>query len=102
MLGLAEGCLDYAIPYTLERKQFGQPIFDFQALRHEIARIETEVECARLLVYNAARLKEAKLPCIKEASMAKLYSAGQFFLLFPTISCVSFRYVGKNVTSPDH
>ncbi|CAG0893447.1 unnamed protein product [Cyprideis torosa] len=75
MLGLAEGCLDYAVPYTMERKQFGKELFEFQAMQHEIARIMTEVECVRLLVYNAARLREAGLPCVKEASMAKLYSA---------------------------
>ncbi|KAI1730555.1 acyl-CoA dehydrogenase, middle domain-containing protein [Ditylenchus destructor] len=75
MLGLAQGCLDQTIPYVLQRKQFGSRIFDFQAVQHQIADLATDIEAARLLVYNAARLKEANLPYIKEAAMAKLYSS---------------------------
>nr|AEE61855.1 unknown [Dendroctonus ponderosae] len=75
MLGLAQGCFDATIPYTLERQQFGQPIFNFQAMQHQIAEIATEIEAARLLTYNAARLLEQKVPYIKEASMAKLYAS---------------------------
>jgi len=75
MIGLAQGCLDATIPYTLERKQFGQDIFSFQALQHQIAHMVTEVECARLLVYNAARLIEAKKDVTKEAAMAKLVAS---------------------------
>lgn len=75
MLGLAEGCLDQTVPYTLERKQFGKPIFEFQAMQHQIAQVATQIECARLLVYNAARLREAGQPFIKQASMAKYYAS---------------------------
>lgn len=63
------------IAYTKERKQFGQRIFDFQGMQHQIANIATQIEAARLLVYNAARLKEAGKPFIKEAAMAKYYSS---------------------------
>lgn len=75
MLGLAQGCFDATVPYTLERKQFGHSIFNFQAMQHQIAEIATKLECARLLVYNAARLVEANLPYAKQASMAKLYAS---------------------------
>lgn len=75
MIGLAQGCFDHAIKYTLERKQFGQRIFDFQGMQHQIANIATQIEAARLLVYNAARLRDAGKPFIKEASMAKYYSS---------------------------
>ncbi|CAG2100622.1 unnamed protein product [Medioppia subpectinata] len=75
MLGLAEGCFDHAVKYTLERKQFGQRIFDFQGMQHQIARIGAEIEAAKLLVYNAARLRDAKKPFIKEAAIAKLYAS---------------------------
>jgi len=75
MLGLAEGCFDATMPYLNERKQFGTKIADFQGMQHQYATIATEIECARLLVYNAARLKEAGLPFVKEAAMAKLYAS---------------------------
>ncbi|XP_032680001.1 short/branched chain specific acyl-CoA dehydrogenase, mitochondrial-like [Odontomachus brunneus] len=75
MIGIAQGCLDATIPYMLERKQFGQEIFLFQAVQHQIAQMVTDVECARLMVYNAARLLEAKKDVMKEASMAKLVAS---------------------------
>jgi short/branched chain acyl-CoA dehydrogenase len=75
MVGLAQGCFDRTIPYTLERKQFGKRIFDFQGMQHQIATIAVQIEAARLLVYNAARLKEAGKSFVKEAAMAKLYSS---------------------------
>ncbi|XP_057590521.1 short/branched chain specific acyl-CoA dehydrogenase, mitochondrial isoform X1 [Hippopotamus amphibius kiboko] len=75
MLGLAQGCFDYTIPYTKEREQFGKKIFDFQGLQHQVAQVATQLEAARLLTYNAARLLEAGRPFIKEASMAKYYAA---------------------------
>ncbi|CAH1116322.1 unnamed protein product [Phaedon cochleariae] len=75
MLGLAQGCFDATIPYTLERKQFGQPIFSFQSMQHQISQIATQLECARLLTYNAARQVEAGIPFVKEAAMAKYYTA---------------------------
>lgn len=75
MVGLAQGCFDATVPYTLQRIQFGKRIFDFQAMQHQIAEVATQIECARLLVYNAARLKEAGMPFVKEAAMAKYYSS---------------------------
>lgn len=76
MIGIAQGCLDATIPYTLERKQFGKDIFSFQSMQHQIAQAVTELECARLLVYNAARLVDAKKDVMKEAAMAKLIASG--------------------------
>ncbi|KAG7170703.1 Short/branched chain specific acyl-CoA dehydrogenase-like, partial [Homarus americanus] len=75
MVGLAQGCLDATVPYILQRKQFGKRLFDFQAMQHAVAYLATEIEAARLLVYNSARLKEAGQPFIKQAAMAKLYSS---------------------------
>ncbi|XP_064600452.1 short/branched chain specific acyl-CoA dehydrogenase, mitochondrial-like isoform X2 [Liolophura sinensis] len=75
MLGLAEGCFSATVPYTKERKQFGKRIWDFQSMQHQIAHVATQIECARMLIYNAARRKEAGLPFIKEAAMAKYHSA---------------------------
>ncbi|XP_053627886.1 short/branched chain specific acyl-CoA dehydrogenase, mitochondrial isoform X1 [Cherax quadricarinatus] len=75
MVGLAQGCLDSTVPYILQRKQFGKRLFDFQAMQHTVAYLATEIEAARLLVYNSARLKEAGHPFIKQAAMAKLYSS---------------------------
>ncbi|XP_060237217.1 short/branched chain specific acyl-CoA dehydrogenase, mitochondrial [Meriones unguiculatus] len=75
MLGLAQGCFDYTIPYIKERIQFGKRIFDFQGLQHQVAQVATQLEAARLLTYNAARLVEAGRPFIKEASMAKYYAS---------------------------
>nr|XP_025973922.1 short/branched chain specific acyl-CoA dehydrogenase, mitochondrial isoform X3 [Dromaius novaehollandiae] len=75
MLGLAQGCFDHTIPYTKERVQFGKSVFDFQGMQHQIAHVATQLEAARLLTYNAARLAAAGRPFIKEASMAKYYAA---------------------------
>lgn len=75
MIGLASGCLDHTIKYVMERKQFGQSIWDFQSMQHQISRVAMQIEAARLLVYNAARMKEAGQPIIKEAAMAKLFSS---------------------------
>ncbi|MCB9524618.1 MAG: acyl-CoA dehydrogenase [Myxococcales bacterium] len=75
MIGLAQGAFDYAMGYMLERQQFGQPIANFQGLEFQYAQVATEIESARLMVYNAARLKDAGLPFVKEAAMAKLYSS---------------------------
>jgi butyryl-CoA dehydrogenase/short/branched chain acyl-CoA dehydrogenase len=73
MLGVARGALEHAIAYAKERKQFGKPIAEFQAIQFQLARLATEVEAARLVVYNAARLKDARLPFLKEAAMAKYF-----------------------------
>ncbi|XP_046385155.1 short/branched chain specific acyl-CoA dehydrogenase, mitochondrial [Ischnura elegans] len=75
MIGCAQGALDATIPYTLDRAQFGKKIFSFQSMQHQIAKVATEIECARFLVYNAARLKEAGKPFVKEAAMAKYKAA---------------------------
>src|SRR3954454_21870919 len=75
MLGVARGALEYAIAYTKERKQFGKAIADFQGVQFQIAQAATELEAARLMVYNAARLKDAKQPFVREAAMAKLFSS---------------------------
>ena len=75
MVGLARGALDATIPYLHERKQFGQSIWNFQAIQHQVAEMATKLETAKLLTYNAARLKEAGAPCVKEAAMAKYHSA---------------------------
>eukprot|EP00064_Thunnus_orientalis_P016234 superscaffoldBa00003168_g16298 len=71
----AQGCFDQTIPYTKQRVQFGKRIFDFQGMQHQIAHVATQIEAARLLTYNAARLKEAGRPFIKEACMAKYFAA---------------------------
>jgi alkylation response protein AidB-like acyl-CoA dehydrogenase len=75
MIGLAQGALDHTIRYTQERRQFGKSISDFQAVQHQLARAATEIAAARLLVYNAARLRDAGLPFLTEAAMCKLFSS---------------------------
>jgi alkylation response protein AidB-like acyl-CoA dehydrogenase len=75
MIGLAQGALDHTIKYTRERKQFGKPIAEFQAVQHQIARAATELEAARLLVYNSARLRDAGQPFLTEAAMCKIFSS---------------------------
>ena len=75
MLGLAQGAWSHAAAYAKERKQFGKAIADFQAVQFSLAEMATEIEATRLLVYNAARLKDAKLPYVKEAAMAKYFSS---------------------------
>jgi alkylation response protein AidB-like acyl-CoA dehydrogenase len=75
MIGLAQGALDHAIAYTKDRKQFGKAIAEFQAVRHQLARAATDLEAARLLVYNAARLRDARQPFLTEAAMCKIFSS---------------------------
>ncbi|HEX8493905.1 MAG TPA: acyl-CoA dehydrogenase [Pyrinomonadaceae bacterium] len=75
MVGLARGALEAALRYTSEREQFGKSINEFQAVQFQLAEMATELEAARLMVYNAARLKDAGKPFVKEAAMAKLYSS---------------------------
>ena len=75
MIGIARGALDAAIAYTGEREQFGKAINEFQGVQFQLAEMATELEAARLMVYNAARLKDARRPFVKEAAMAKLYSS---------------------------
>lgn len=73
MLGLAEGAWEYAMKYAQERKQFGQPIANFQSIQFELAQMATEITAARLMVYNAARMKDAGMNFVKEAAMTKLF-----------------------------
>ena len=75
MLGLAEGAWGHAARYAKQRRQFGKPIADFQAVQFSLAQMSTEIEAARLMVYNAARLKDAGQPFLTEAAMAKLFAS---------------------------
>jgi len=75
MLGLAEGAFAQAMAYMKERVQFGKAIAEFQGMQFQYARLAMEIEAARLLVYNAARLKDAGQPFVKEAAMAKLFAS---------------------------
>ena len=75
MIGLAQGALDYTTQYVKEREQFGRPIGEFQGVQFQLADLATQLEASRLLVYNAARLKDAGAPFVKEAAMAKLHSS---------------------------
>ncbi len=75
MIGIGQGALDCCVAYIKERKQFGRAIADFQGVQFQIAQMKVELEASRLMVYNAARLKDAGQPFIEEAAMAKLFSA---------------------------
>jgi len=75
MLGLAQGALDHTVRYVKERKQFGRAIGSFQGVQFQLVEMATEVEAARLLVYNAARLKDAGQPFLTQAAMAKLFAS---------------------------
>jgi len=75
MLGVAQGAYEAALKYTAEREQFGQSINSFQGVQFQLAEMAVEIEAARLLVYNAARLKDAGRSFLKEAAIAKLYSS---------------------------
>jgi len=75
MLGLARAAMEHAMTYSMQRKQFGKPISEFQGVQFEIAEMATQVEATRLLVYNAARLRDAGEPYLTEAAMAKYYAS---------------------------
>src|SRR6185436_17061522 len=75
MIGLAQGALDHAVHYVKERKQFGKAIADFQGVQFQLARAATDVEAARLMVYNAARRRDARQPFLTEAAMCKLFAS---------------------------
>ena len=75
MLGLAEGAWGHAAKYAKERKQFGKPIAEFQAVQFALAEMATEIEAAKLMVYNAARLKDAGQPYVREAAMTKYFTS---------------------------
>src|SRR4051812_19235555 len=75
MLGVARGAWEYAAKYAQERKQFGQSIANFQGIQFQIAQMATEIEAVRMLVYNAARMKDAGMNFVKEAAMTKLFAS---------------------------
>src|SRR5712671_2147901 len=75
MLGVARGAWEYAARYAQERTQFGKPISEFQGIQFQIAQMATEIEAARLMVYNAARMKDAGVNFVKEAAMTKLFTS---------------------------
>ena len=75
MVGLAQGALDHTLAHVRERKQFGRPIADFQAVQFQLAQAATELEAARLQTYNAARLRDAGEPFLTAGAMAKLFSS---------------------------
>ena len=75
MIGLARGALESALAYTSEREQFRKQINEFQGVQFQLAEMATELEAARLMVYNAARMKDAGQNFVKEAAMAKLFSS---------------------------
>ncbi|MBM3789240.1 MAG: acyl-CoA dehydrogenase, partial [Acidobacteria bacterium] len=75
MIGLARGALEHAVRYSQEREQFGKTIASFQAVQFQLAEMATDVEAARLMVYNAAKMKMAGRPFVREAAMAKYLSS---------------------------
>ena len=75
MLGVARGAWEHAVKYANERKQFGKPIAEFQAIQFQIAQMATEIEAARMMVYNAARMKDAGMNFVREAAMVKLFTS---------------------------
>ena len=75
MLGVARGAWEFAMKYAQERKQFNQPIANFQGIQFQIAQMATEIEAARMMVYNAARMKDAGMNFVKEAAMTKLFAS---------------------------
>src|SRR5438270_3795105 len=75
MIGVARGALEHAIAYTKERRQVGQTISEFQGVQFQLAQMATEIEAARLMVYNAARMKDAGVNFVKEAAMTKLFAS---------------------------
>ena len=75
MLGVARGAWEYAAKYAQERKQFGQPLSSFQGIQFQIAQMATEIEAVRMMVYNAARMKDAGMNFVKEAAMTKLFAS---------------------------
>jgi butyryl-CoA dehydrogenase/short/branched chain acyl-CoA dehydrogenase len=75
MLGVARGAFDCAVKYAQERKQFGKAIADFQGIQFQLAQMATDIEAARMLVYNAARMKDAGMDFVKQAAMVKLFAS---------------------------
>lgn len=92
MIGLAQGALDHAIKYVQQREQFGKAIGAFQAVQFDLAKMAVELETSRLLVYNAARLKEEGKPFLKEAAMAKYHSS----IMAEKVASLSLEMFGGN------
>ncbi|XP_059160016.1 short/branched chain specific acyl-CoA dehydrogenase, mitochondrial-like [Physella acuta] len=75
MLGLAQGCFHHAVNYTMERKQFGKRIYDFQGIQHQVAQVATQIEIGKVMMCNAARRHQMGLSVVKEAAMAKYFAS---------------------------
>ncbi len=75
MLGVARGAFEHAVKYAQERKQFGKPIADFQAIQFQLAEMAVDIEATRMMVYNAARMKDAGMNFVKEAAMTKYFAS---------------------------
>lgn len=75
MVGVAQGAYEHALKYAQERRQFGEPLANFQAIQFQLADMALQIEAARLLTYNAARLRDAGSSFVKEAAMAKLFAS---------------------------
>lgn len=99
MVGVAQGALNAAVAYAKERRQFGRPIADFQAMRFQLAEMATEVEAARLMVYNAARLKDAREPFLQQAAMTKLF-ASQVAERVTSLAVEVFGGIGYTTDAP--
>src|SRR5690242_10245398 len=98
MCGLAQGSWEYASKYAQERKQFGKSISDFQGIQFQIAQMATEIEAARLLVYNAARMKDAGVPFVTEAAMTKLFASQ----VAERVTSLSLEIYGGSGSTPDY
>ena len=99
MVGVAQGALNAAVAYAKERHQFGRPIADFQALRFQLAEMATEVEAARLMVYNAARLKDAGEPFLQQGAMTKFF-ASQVAERVTSLAVEVFGGIGYTTDAP--
>jgi butyryl-CoA dehydrogenase/short/branched chain acyl-CoA dehydrogenase len=75
MIGVSRGAWEHAVKYAQERKQFGKPLSDFQVIQFQLAQMATDIEAARLMVYNSARMKDAHMDFVKEAAMTKYYAS---------------------------
>jgi butyryl-CoA dehydrogenase/short/branched chain acyl-CoA dehydrogenase len=99
MVGVAQGALNAAVAYAKERRQFGRPIADFQAMRFQLAEMATEVEAARLMVYNAARLKDAGEPFLQQGAMTKFF-ASQVAERVTSLAVEVFGGIGYTTDAP--
>lgn len=98
MVGIATAALDHALGYTETRRQFGQSVGTFQGVQFQLARAATDVEAARLLVFNAARLCETSRPFVKEAAMCKLYASE----VAERVTSLAVNLLGGNGLTPEY